>query len=450
MTLRSKIMLSMLVLMVAFGAFVQFAASSVYRVRYEQLLLDEARSVSREIQVKVNHLLHLGLYLDELYNFGQQLRETAASNEKIRHILITDNSNNVLYDDGQLPAAYGSIKDIEQRLSQADVAEMPILTVEGSPLGRIIVVVNSELVDKEVRLLVRDILTVSFVALFIGVLVLVWLLRNQFARPMADLLWHIDSTDLEKAPDRTRPISQRPDELGRITQAFDTLIARLSETRRALAQHARLLEERVEQRTQELTLANTALQEDICRRKQLERQLDEMAHTDALTGLPNRLFFNDLLNRRVEHYLRHRHRLALMLIDLDGFKAINDTYGHHEGDHVLRTVGERVRDVSRLSDSFSRFGGDEFVMLLEDYESVEDLDSVANKINERITQPIVHDDLVFEVGVSIGIVEAGPWIDSPEALLKAADKQMYIAKRSARPHWRLDPASAPGGENGKV
>ncbi len=171
---------------------------------------------------------------------------------------------------------------------------------------------------------------------------------------------------------------------------------------------------------------------DITERKAAEERIRFLAQHDGLTGLPNRISLQLALVGALERMRRHGRRLAVMFIDLDRFKLVNDTLGHSAGDVVLRDVARRLERCLRSVDLVARQGGDEFVVLVEDYESESDLAGVAMKLLEACAEPFLIEDQEFALSGSIGIsTYPGDGADI-EGLLKTADIAMYRAKESGR------------------
>ena len=178
---------------------------------------------------------------------------------------------------------------------------------------------------------------------------------------------------------------------------------------------------------------------DITEKKQIEdalrmlnETLEQQAHTDELTGLPNRSFFMTVYKQKFDHIKRHFRRLALFMLDLNNFKLINDELGHVEGDHVLRLVAGRLQNACRSRDFLARIGGDEFVLLVEDYRDTHDLIRIAEKIDACINVPIKLRRNAYRISTSIGIAILNDTDTSTALLLKAADDAMYMAKHSGR------------------
>jgi diguanylate cyclase (GGDEF)-like protein len=166
-------------------------------------------------------------------------------------------------------------------------------------------------------------------------------------------------------------------------------------------------------------------------RKRHEKGLLHQAYYDNLTGLANRHLFNERFDIALARQERSRRALAVMMIDLNGFKKINDEYGHAAGDAVLKEIGRRIPQCLRSYDLISRFGGDEFVVLIEDATDHRDYATIANKVIEIIDRPMIIQSRQLSVGASIGIA-VGANDGTPikgKALLEKADEAMYKAKK---------------------
>ncbi len=168
---------------------------------------------------------------------------------------------------------------------------------------------------------------------------------------------------------------------------------------------------------------------DITERKQVEQRMERMAHYDSLTDLPNRALFGDRLSQALLTVARDPAPLALLLIDLDRFKEVNDTLGHDVGDLLLRQVATRMHDVLRAVDTVARLGGDEFAVLLP-HTNEDGAIAVAHKLLTALTMPIMLQGRAVEVGGSIGIAPHPPDGADAAALLRQADVAMYQAKQA--------------------
>jgi diguanylate cyclase (GGDEF)-like protein/PAS domain S-box-containing protein len=167
---------------------------------------------------------------------------------------------------------------------------------------------------------------------------------------------------------------------------------------------------------------------DISERKQAQEVINFQAYHDLLTHLPNRALLKDRLNLAITQAQRNKRKLAAMFLDLDRFKLVNDTLGHSMGDRLLKAVANRLQSCLRSGDTLSRFGGDEFTLLLPEVRTRDDVVVIAEKILNRLSEPFVIDGHELFVGASIGIAmypEAG---DSGEALIQNADIAMYHVK----------------------
>jgi diguanylate cyclase (GGDEF)-like protein/PAS domain S-box-containing protein len=175
---------------------------------------------------------------------------------------------------------------------------------------------------------------------------------------------------------------------------------------------------------------------DITERKRAEQQLAYMATHDALTGLPNRVLFNDRLTLALAQAHRHQQRLAVMLLDLDRFKDINDTLGHSVGDQLLRVVSKRLQRLLRESDTLGRMGGDEFLFLVPDITRLEDATEVARKILISFQEPFSVEGHELRTTASIGVaIYPDDGVDA-DTLLKNADIAMYRAKQKGRNNYQ--------------
>ncbi len=175
---------------------------------------------------------------------------------------------------------------------------------------------------------------------------------------------------------------------------------------------------------------------DVTERKRREEEVRELAHHDALTGLPNRRLLDDRLAQAFASARRSRGNAALMLLDLDRFKPINDNYGHEAGDAVLKVVGARLKGCVREADTVARIGGDEFVVMLL-VHAPNDAVRVAEKILDSLARPIPVAGNEFQIGVSIGISVFPDDATEQEALLKFADRAMYLVKAAGRHGYRF-------------
>jgi diguanylate cyclase (GGDEF)-like protein/PAS domain S-box-containing protein len=192
------------------------------------------------------------------------------------------------------------------------------------------------------------------------------------------------------------------------------------------------LELRVLERTAELAGANALLQAEIVERRQAEARVHHMAYHDSLTGLPNRALLTDRLDRAMLASQRGGRKLAVLFIDLDRFKNINDSLGHLTGDHLLKEVAGRLCRAVRASDTVARLGGDEFVVLVPGVAGEDDCREVAEKIIEVLNAPVPFEGRILHISPSIGICMYPDHGQDVATLMRNADAAMYHAKAAGR------------------
>ncbi len=176
---------------------------------------------------------------------------------------------------------------------------------------------------------------------------------------------------------------------------------------------------------------------DITERTYAEEQIKHLAYHDALTALPNRLLFKDRLTVAIAQAQRNAQRLAVLFLDLDRFKFINDSLGHNVGDHLLQAVAKRVQASIRDSDTIARLGGDEFTLLLPNLLKSDDAAPIAEKVLEAIRQPFRMEEHEFYISTSIGISLYPEDGGDAETLIKNADTAMYQAKEVGRDNYQM-------------
>jgi diguanylate cyclase (GGDEF)-like protein/PAS domain S-box-containing protein len=183
---------------------------------------------------------------------------------------------------------------------------------------------------------------------------------------------------------------------------------------------------------------------DISKRKQDEEKIREMAYIDALTGLPNRSLYYDRLHQAIAQAHRSQTAMAVLFMDLDYFKPINDELGHEWGDQALVEVGRRLQECIRETDTVARIGGDEFSVILQDIGSEMGACNIAEKIIAHIGEPIMLKDTQYILGISIGICMGSKSRSDVETLMRVADEGMYEAKAAGRNRYCVYQASGQG------
>ena len=204
----------------------------------------------------------------------------------------------------------------------------------------------------------------------------------------------------------------------------------------------------VEIHSRRVRLAGSDLLLDVCRdvtsRKELEEKLVHLATHDGLTGMPNRGFMTDRLYQAITRARRHRKRMALMVVDIDGFKAVNAALGHPGGDWVLQVVGMRLQNLVRKSDSVGRVGGDEFIIVLSEVADAEGAARVARRVVEGLGAPIPVAGGEVRVTVSMGVAIYPEDGEDSDILTRHADAALYRAKAEGRNTYRMHSMAADG------
>lgn len=208
-----------------------------------------------------------------------------------------------------------------------------------------------------------------------------------------------------------RAAVRRADEVGRLTERFNDMLRRIQ-------------------------ISQADLRHKLAQEQVAGQQLHQMAHQDSLTGLPNRLFFQGELQRSLALNGERGELMALMFIDLDNFKAVNDQHGHDAGDAVLREVARRMAGVVRAGDVLCRLGGDEFALILPALPDEHAAEQLALRLIEAVRAPLLVEGKVMPVGATVGLAYSP--LDAREAgqLLNASDQAMYAAKRAGKNTYR--------------
>lgn len=184
-------------------------------------------------------------------------------------------------------------------------------------------------------------------------------------------------------------------------------------------------------------LGASTIVRDVTERKRTEERIRYLAQHDVLTGLPNRILLRDRIAQAIAHARRHQKQAAVLFLDLDGFKHVNDSLGHEVGDHMLRTTARRLQDCVRAGDSVARLGGDEFVICLPGLTDGRDAMPIAEKVLQTLREPFLVEQHELHVSGSIGISLFPSDGEDAELLMRAADTAMYHAKESGRNNFQF-------------
>ena len=198
-----------------------------------------------------------------------------------------------------------------------------------------------------------------------------------------------------------------------------------------------LLEDKKAEQAQKIASRETELEQEINERRALEKQLTHLAFHDALTGLPNRSLFTDRLQRAIAEAERKKESVVVMFIDLDDFKKVNDSFGHHVGDKVIQEAALRLKKCLRDIDSIARLGGDEFTLLVPHIGDHEDIEVIARRLIDSLEDPIIVEGTEFCMSISIGISVFPNDANNDDSLLRNADTAMYFAKHTRGPSYKF-------------
>jgi diguanylate cyclase (GGDEF)-like protein/PAS domain S-box-containing protein len=232
---------------------------------------------------------------------------------------------------------------------------------------------------------------------------------------------------------------------GEIIQSIGVLqdVTAQINTEQSLREARDSLEVMVKRRTRKLADTVNQLEEEIREREKIAAELDFLANHDALTGLPSLRLCKDRLDHSLAEARRNRQMSAVMFLDLDGFKAINDAHGHEFGDLVLKTTADRIKDQVRETDTVARIGGDEFVVILSSLPDITIAERIASSLIQQIGLQIEINKVEVTISVSIGIALYPENGGTAEELIRAADKAMYRIKHQGKNDFGFVP-SEPG------
>ncbi len=287
---------------------------------------------------------------------------------------------------------------------------------QGKKSARLVLVASLEKLNHETLLIFVASTGIGAVILVVA-LVLFRRMSRSVTAPIEDL------TALIRAVERDGMHGQRTDvlsddEIGELARGFNGMLG-------ALETH------------------NLQLNTEIDERRRMQDKLDRLAHYDTVTHLPNRRFFHDRLKMAVQQSLQLDKIMAVLFVDLDNFKLVNDSFGHDIGDEQLRAVAERLTKALRGGDVVCRLGGDEFAIILENLVDTQQIEPILEKMMHSLIRPLRLDNHDLVVTASVGVAVCPNDADNPEGLLRFADAAMYAAKGAGKNTWRrFDPEMA--------
>lgn len=452
LSVRTKLTIVMAVFLIAALIASTLANAVAFRRQFTEAMQSQAFAVGRIVSTQLQHILSLGIPLDELIGFEVQCREAVEAYDGVAYVEVVGLDGRVLFHSQPEPMSdrvqSGALLDAVASGAEAIVdtpgknedyfdAIVPVRSAADPAMAAIRVGVDRAVVAERVDRLVRNVILVGGGCLLLALGLLMLVINRLVVRPLRRIDTSIQVIgSVPRDLGHTMPVSSR-DEFGNIATAFNNMLKALKTSRSEIERYTSHLEEKVAERTRELEIANQTLQEDIHKREKVEVRLHHIAHHDPLTGLPNRAYVTEYLEKRVSHAKRHGSALAVLFLDLDGFKYINDTFGHSQGDALLVETGRRLRERLRTEDLIARLGGDEFIVIVEDISDGENVAQMASDLIQALVAPVNIDEQELIVTASIGISvfpNDGP--DSTE-LLKNADVAMYRAKSLGRNRYQF-------------
>jgi len=382
-------------------------------------LLDEHDKKSRTISSLLIESLDLALFLDNA-KVANEILGKLSEFPDVSQVKVYDNSGHLFAHYSNDATQPGSLQKLE---SSQDISEPLLgrntqrffLPIRGAASNQEKVgtfIMHMDLSDAY-DILVQKIGIILLAGLFILVAIsaLLTKIQGNITRPLLAL------TDVMRKVNKGSDFSERADtsgedEIGELSRAFNGMM-------------------------EELVLREYSLQEELKERRNIEAKLSEIAHFDPVTALPNRHSFNNQIDRVLLNHKYGLEKFALMYVDLDNFKYVNDTFGHHLGDLLLARIGERMRISLRQADYVARLGGDEFVIIMSDFTSNSQISEVANKLLTAMQAPFTVEGREVFISASIGISIYPTNGKDSETLKRHADAAMYLAKKLGKDNFQF-------------
>ncbi|MGD8618277.1 MAG: EAL domain-containing protein [Gammaproteobacteria bacterium] len=306
---------------------------------------------------------------------------------------------------------------------------LPIV-YQGDTIGAVYLRSDITAIHQRLAMFLRIVAVVLLSSLLITIA-----LSTRMSRVITDPLLRLSSIACQITAEKNyslRVVGREKNELGDLIANFNAMLDEIQARDNALEDHKHMLEERVWQRTRELKVTNLELESAKEQAESVARRMKYHAHHDALTGLPNRTLLNDRISTELAHARRQQGILALLFLDLDRFKLINDSLGHATGDQLLRLISRRLSSCIRDEDTVARLGGDEFMVLLPRISGSADAGRIGRKIIDSLVEPVSCNGHELHITTSIGISVYPYDGRDAETLVKNADISMYRAKELGR------------------
>ena len=397
----------------------------------------QAHLAAEELASRAERLQALGLELEDFVGFDEQC-EAVVRNDRLLRSAAVYGKDGRRFAASSLggSAGSGAWRDARgERTQRVDleggtVLVRPILRDRADVQGHAVVQIDGDAVLSATLSRVGWLAVCALSLFVVGLGLQQLVFWRMIGSPLAALVRTADNLRPDTMTEAmAAPAVRGDDDIGRLYGAFARLMQRVAEARQQLIDQNEHLEAMVRERTRQLERANAELANDILRRQELEDELRRIVNTDVLTGLASRAFMLPYAERRLQHALRHDSILGVALLDFDGFKSINDTYGHAAGDAVLRVMAARLESVCRKSDVLGRLGGDEFLLVFEGFERPDQVPLMATRLAAQFDEPIEFQGRRLHVGVSIGLALHPTDGKTVAGLLAAADAAMYAVKQ---------------------
>ena len=422
--LRGRIVLIAAAVLLAAMAAIVAASGIVFADRYAGALQSRSLAVANSLKLQLERVLALGIQVPNLTGFDAQCQEAVNAYQGISHAFVALPDGSVLFSggaqftdviaDAAFKDALKSVKDTVVRVNRGEtdvyLAVVPVLDRGGAHVATVVVGFPASRVAEELRDMLKLDAGAGAIVLAVGIVLLLAALTAFVTRPLARVIAAVQRIGASGEDLSVRVPGPGAGEIGVLIDRFNHML------------------DQVESQAE------------------LKQQIRTLAYFDGLTGLPNRVRFHSDLERLLRQAERDGNILAVVFLDLDGFKNINDTLGHAIGDKLLKAVAERLSVSIRGSDtiargaddaSMARFGGDEFTLVLTGLARPEDATPAAQRFIALLGEPFTVDDHELFVSASLGIATYPADGRDAETLLRSADAAMYHAKDSGRNNYQF-------------